>query len=390
VAAPWFAGLAGDREAAPVVRLLTAVILVEGVTAVRSGALMRHFQQDRLILANLIGLVVNATVAIVMADSGAGPYSFAGGQVAGAVVTGVLVFIWAAVPVQVGLDRQIAGKLMRFGVPLAASLAVEAVLMNVQFMIIGRLLGSTELGYYLLAFNVSTWALSVISSAVRYVSVAGFSRLSEQDSETLSRGVHRSMPLLMTAVSPIAALTAALAPTLVVVLYGGPWLPAAPALRFLMILTVVRILVSFTLDILMGAGATRSTLWVNLGWAVAVIPALMIGTRLDGIRGAAIGHAVVGTLVALPLAAHALHRAGVRLVPVVLALIRPLLAGAVAAGVALLIATVAGPQPLVRLAVAGGGGMVAYLALAVSREQLRQWLPGGRQTRIRGEAHAVD
>src|SRR5690606_9810928 len=48
VGAPAFAALAGNPDAAPVVRILTAVILVEGVTAVRSAALMRRFQHDRL------------------------------------------------------------------------------------------------------------------------------------------------------------------------------------------------------------------------------------------------------------------------------------------------------------------------------------------------------
>ena len=68
---------------------------------------------------------------------------------------------------------------MHFGVPLAASLGVEAIVMNVQFVIIGRLTGATEVGYYLLAFNVASWAQNILGQAIRYVSVAGFSRLSE-------------------------------------------------------------------------------------------------------------------------------------------------------------------------------------------------------------------
>ncbi|MBV9161028.1 MAG: hypothetical protein JO281_05605 [Pseudonocardiales bacterium] len=39
----------------------------------------------------------------------------------------------AKVPVKIGLDRAIAGRLLRFGVPLAASLGVEAVLLNADW-----------------------------------------------------------------------------------------------------------------------------------------------------------------------------------------------------------------------------------------------------------------
>jgi O-antigen/teichoic acid export membrane protein len=372
--APTIAGLAHLPQATGVIRLATVVILVDGVTAVRSAVLMRTFRQDKLIRANIVGVVVNAAVAISLALAGAGPYSFAAAVVAGAIVTGVLVFIGAGVPVRFGIDLSIARRLLAFGIPLAASLGIEAILLNADYVIVGHRVGAEQLGYYLLAFNISTWSLSIISSAVRYVSVAGFSRLSEVDSETLSAGVQRSVPLLVTILVPIIVLTAALAAPLVTTLYGGGWAPAAPVLRFLMILTVVRVLTSFALDILMGAGATRSTLWVNLGWAVALVPALIYATGRDGIRGAAVAHAVVGVLVAVPVTVVALHRVGVRLGPIVPALARPLFAGVVSGGVALVAANATGPHPVLRLCIGGTAGLLVYGALAVAPAEIRQSL----------------
>jgi PST family polysaccharide transporter len=389
VAAPALADIANVPEATPIIRLLTVGILVDGFTAVRSAALMRTFRQDKLIRANLIGLVVNATTAISLGSAGAGAYSFAAGQVAGSIVTGVVVFVVAAVPVRVGIDRAIARKLMVFGIPLAASLGIEAILMNADYIIIGRYLDTTLLGYYLLAFNISTWALSVISSAVRYVSVAGFSRLSEVDAETLSVGVQRTLPLLFTGLVPIAVLTAALATPLIIVLYGTEWMAAAPVLRFLMVLTMVRVLVSFALDVLMGAGATRFTLWVNLGWAAALVPALYYGTRHDQIRGAAIAHALVGILVAVPVTVVALHRVGVRLLPILPTLVRPLFAGMLATLVTLAAEKLIGPHPVLSLSVSGTAGLVVYLLCAVTPRQLRQLRVARGRPRPEA-AHAVD
>jgi O-antigen/teichoic acid export membrane protein len=373
VAAPVISSVAHVPEATNVIRLLTTVILIDGVTAVRSAALMRTFRQHKIIVANVVGLVVNACVAVALAKAGAGAYSFAAGIVAGFIVTGILVFIGADLPVRLGLDRAIARELLTFGLPLAVSLGIEAVLLNSDYIIIGHLTGEVSLGYYLLAFNVSTWALSVISSAVRYVSVASFSRLSEVDAEALSTGVQRSMPILVAGLMPIASLTAALAAPLVVVLYGDKWADAATVLPFLMILTVVRVLASFALDILMGAGATRSTLWVNLGWAVVLIPALIFGTSRDGIRGAAIAHAAVGVLVTMPVVLVALHRVGVRLAPIAPALGRPIIAGILAGGLAMVVANTVGPNSLVQLVAAGPVGLAAYVALAFPPAQLREW-----------------
>ncbi len=372
VAAPAIAGASGNRAAAPVVQLLAVVIVVDGITAVRSGALMRHFEQGKLILANAAGLVVNAVVAIGLAAGGAGAFSFAWGQVAGAVVTGAFVLVFGRVPFRYGFDRRIARRLMVFGVPLAASLGVEAVVTNVQFGVVGHIAGAVALGYFLLAFNMASWAQSILGQAIRYVSVAGFSRLSEHDDDALSQGVQRSMPLMVTVVAPIVALTSALAAPMVAVLYGSRWAPAGPVLRILVGLTLARMLTGLAMDALMGAGATRATLWLNLGWAVVLIPTLWWASETGGIRGAAYAQTGVAVLVAVPLAAVALHRARVALAPVAVAVVRPLLAALLAGAVAVCVAQVAGPYPLVQLAVAGTAGLLAYLPAALPRDQRRQ------------------
>jgi PST family polysaccharide transporter len=370
VGAPAFAELAGNPEAAPVVRLLTAVIIVDGITAVRVAALQRHFRQNRLALANMIGFAAQAPVAIALAAGGAGAYAFAYGQLAQAVVTGALVLVWSGIPVQLGLDRRVAAALLRYGIPLAAGLGVEALLMNADYVIVGRLLDATLLGFYLLAFNVSSWVANTLGTAIRYVSVAGFSRLAEQGA--LSDGMRRAVVLLLTAVLPAVTVMGVLAEPLIVFLYGERWAPAAAALTFLMAFAAIRLVTGLGLDALMAAGATRSTLAVNVGWAVALLPALVVGTLVDGIRGTAIAHVVVGLLVALPISAYALHRAGVAIAPIGAGLRRPLLGAAAAGLVATLVAGLLAAHPFLELLAAGTAGLLAYAAVTFSPDQLRR------------------
>src|SRR5207342_1376622 len=106
----------------------------------------------------------------------------------------------------------------------------------------------------------------------------------------------------------------------------------------LMVLAMIRLLTGLSLDALMGAGATRSALVVNALWAVALVPALIAGTLLGGIRGTAIAHVVVGIGVALPVSAVALHLAGINMWPICRDALRPLLGGVAAAGATALVA----------------------------------------------------
>jgi O-antigen/teichoic acid export membrane protein len=370
--APAIATLSGAPEATPLVRLLTLVIVVDGITAVRAAALLRRFEQDRLTRANIFGMLANVAVALPLAFAGAGAYSMASGQLAASVVTGVLVFKMGNLPIRLGFDREIAKKLLTFGLPLAVSLGIEAVLLNADFVIVGNALGVVALGYYLLAFNISSWVPGLIGTAIRYVSVPSFSRLAEQDAETLATGVRRSVPVLVAAILPAAVVIATLAPQLIDFLYGDKWGPSAVALRYLTVLMVVRMLTSLAFDILTALGSTRYTVWLNAGWAVALVPALWIGSHLDGIRGAAIAHAIVAAVVALPLAVLALRLAGVSVVPTLPGLIRPTIGAAITAAVITLIDSVVGGNSFVQLVLAGGAGLIVYVIVVVPSDQFRQ------------------
>jgi len=143
-----------------------------------------------------------------------------------------------------------------------------------------------------------------------------------------------------------------------------------------------------TMDALMGAGATRATLWLNLGWAVVLVPTLWFASEAGGIRGAAYAQTGVAILVAVPLAAYALHRARVALAPVGLALVRPLGAAVLAAAVAVVVVRFAGTNAFVQLAVAGTAGVLVYVPIAVPREQLRQLWTALRHRQPAGAALA--
>ena len=364
VGAPILANAAGSPDATQLVRLLTFTIVLDGITAVSVGVIQRRFQQDKLMKAIGVGFVFSAVVTLTLAIAGAGAYSFVLGSLAQALVVAVLVLRTARVPFRFGFDRAVARRLLVFGIPLAAGLGVESLVLYSDSVIVGHVLGTVILGFYLLAFNISSWVPGMVGAAVRYVSIPAFSRLAEGESETFSLGVQRALPLLVAFVAPVAVVMVTLSPALVQVLYGAHWEPAAEALRFLAFVMVARMLTALVFDIQTGLGNTKVTVGLNLVWLVALLPALWIGSHADGMRGAAIGHAVVALVVAIPLAGWLLHRAGVNMGPVLRGIVRPVLA-AIAAGMTMAALALPIDSPFVQLVVAGGAGMVVYVVIAV-------------------------
>ena len=364
LAAPFIAELAGSPEATNLVRLLTLTIVVDGITAVSVGVLQRTFQQDRLMRAIGVGFVFNAVVSVSLAASGAGAYSFVIGMLVQSLVVGVLVLRMARLPYGLGFDRSVARRLIAFGAPLAAALGIESILLYSDTVIVGHVLGTVTLGFYLLAFNVSSWMPSLVGTAVRYVSIPAFSRLAEGEASDFAHGVQRTLPLMIAVVAPVAAVLASLSHPLIHVLYGAHWVPAAEALQFLAFVMVARMVTALVFDIQTGLGNTGATIRLNVAWLLALLPALWIGANEAGMRGAAAGHAFVALTVAIPLAAWMLHRAGVNMRPVLRRAVRPTLA-ALVAGLTMAATAEQLHSPLAQLVVAGGLGMFVYLLIAL-------------------------
>ncbi len=378
VAAPWFAETMDSPQSAPVLRLLALTVFIDGITTVAHGLLVRDFRQDRFAKAEFAAIPVQIATAVVLAAAGAGVWALAISQVLANCVSGALLLRAAPFRVGLGFRFDIARPMLAYGLPLALTSLVEYSLLNADYLIISRALDPAAVGIYLLAFNVSTWPLSIITDAVRRVSIAGFAKL-DGDSSSLRRNFSPALAALMTVAFPFLVALGVLALPLITILYGDQWQESASILPYLVVLTGARMAIGFIFDLLVGVGRTRTTLALKCAWLAAVLIALEIGVQADGLRGAAIGHGIVATIWAMPLFLVAATRAGADIPDVGRRLVRPV-AGAVAATVAGLFVRDWIDGTLASLlaggvAVVGAYSLVALRRkdLAVAEQRLRQW-----------------
>lgn len=309
--APTFASAMGDPAATSVVRVLALSVLTNGVVGVSAALLERHFLQGRKLIADQIHAWLSVTVSVGLAVAGFGAMSLAIGQVVGAAVSGALIVIFAPVRLSFGFDTTSARKLLRFGLPLAGSSIIVFLIANVDNLITGHLLGATALGFYVLAWNLASWPVNMFSLPVRSVAPALFSRL-QNDRRAMRNGFVSIATLLGCVTLPVCFLISGSASPLINFIYGSKWAPAAHALMWLALLGALRILFELSYDYFVVLGRPRVVLMVQLAWLVCMIPALVAGAKLAGIRGVALGGVVVAAGVVLPWYLIELGRVGVR------------------------------------------------------------------------------
>lgn len=313
VLAPYIAEGMGAPQATWLIRLLVVGVLIDGLVAVPNALIMRALWQRKRLVIDSIAFAVGTPVTIGLALAGYGAWSLGWGAVLGNLVSGVLAYAWAPARYRPGWRREVVPELLRFGLPLAGASLLLLVMLNADYVIVGRELGPRQLGLYLLAFNVCAWPVTVIASAVRRVTLATFSRMQEESVEGGRDGFTKVAGLVLAITLPVCAGLSLYAPAVIEVLYGERWAEAADALRFLALLSVGRVAVEITYDYLAAIGRTASNIWLHLVWLVALVPALLVGTRLGGIEGAGAAHAIVVVVIVLPLLAVLLGRAGVGL-----------------------------------------------------------------------------
>lgn len=373
--APAYAAAMGAPHATSVIRVLSLNVIIDGVVSAPAALLQRQFRQDKKMVADQINCWLGAAVTIALAWYGLGAMSLAIGRMAGCLVGAVPLVVFAPEGLRLGFNRSKLRALCRFGLPLAGSSLVVFAVTNVDQIVVGRLLGATALGYYVLAFNLSGWPGNMFSQPVRAVAPAAFARL-QHDRAAMAKGFLSVAGLLCAVALPVCALLSGSAVPLIGFVYGTHWLPAAQALIWLGLLAGLRIFFELVYDFFVVLARSRVVLTIQVVWLIALIPALIVGVRADGISGAALAGVTVAAGVVLPWYLVELNSVGIRPFALGARIWLPVL-GAAAAGLCAAGARRVAPSDLTACLIAGFATMLIIGLLAY---RMRSVLSLARQT----------
>ena len=350
----------GSAHAATAIAVMAINLPLSGLGAVPAALLRRDFRMDRLFVADSANLVASSISVVVFALAGWGPLALAWLWVIGQTTTTVLLLTYRPGRFWPGWNRHEARRLLAFGLPLAGANIIAYSVLNVDYVVVGRVLGATLLGFYVLAFNISGWPMNVFGSIIRSVSLPGFSRL-QRHGESMPERFAEGLRLVASICFPVCFVLGALARPLVQTVYGYRWSPAAEALVGLSLLGAARIVIELTGDFLITLGRTKAVFVAQLPWLLGLVVALIVGVRTHGIAGAGAAQAIVSVGLMVPLYFTFTVRAGVPLRTILRALLPPL-AWSCLAGLAAFLVSHASSTPLLACLAGGSAALIVYLA----------------------------
>lgn len=311
---------------ANLIRIAALSLPFTAAGGVQMAMMHRDLNFRKRMLPDAGGMVLGAAVTIVLAALGSGPLAMAVGLLCTAVAQPVLAVV-AGARVRPRWDRPAAKEALRWTAVVGPGAVVATLLINVDYLTIGHVLGPSAVGVYSLAFRIA-WMpyilVAVVLGGVMFPVCAELVRSGQ--TAKVPGAVSRFTRATLMITGGLYAVTALLADR--VVLFGARWAPAAPVLTALCAYGLGLGLLHTWYQVIRAAGHARWYLALELTHLVALLGALALTTQ-DGVLAVAVAQAVIVWLL-VPLTWWVLTRHGLAFPPGELA---RSIAGLIAAGV---------------------------------------------------------
>jgi PST family polysaccharide transporter len=343
--------------------VLAAGFLFNAAGVQHSAVLQRDMRFTALSVINIGALVVSTATAIVMAKVGYGYWSLVAMTVTYPLASTIGLWMVAAwIP---GLPQRRSGlrSMMRFGGTITLNGVVVYIAYNLEKVLLGRFWGADAIGIYGRAYQLVNIPTDNLNSAVGEVAFSALSRI-QDDPPRLRTYFLKGYSLVLALTIPITIVCTIFAKDAIYVLLGEKWREAVPIFRLLAPTIMIFAMINPFSWLLFAIGKVDRSLKIALVIAPLVIGGCVLGLPY-GPKGVALGYSVSMALWLLPHIAWCVRGTAITFWDVMESLGRPLISGAVA-GILTLVLQVSYGQalsPLSRLVIGVTVFVAVYLVM---------------------------
>jgi PST family polysaccharide transporter len=276
----------GAPGAAPLVQLAALSLPFSAAGGVQLALMHRDLDFRRRLLPDAGSALLGGAVTVMLAADGAGPVALVIGLLCTAIAQPLLAAIVGVRPCP-GWDRAAAREAGGWIAVVGPGAVVAILLVNVDYLVIGHVLGPAAVGVYSLAFRIA-WVpyitVAIVLAAVMFPVCTKLVR--EGRAGDLTGATARFTRATLVVAGGLYLLVALLADR--VVLLGARWAPAAPVLVLLCVYGLGISLLQIWYQALKAAGHARHYLALEVGHLVVLVTAvaLSVGHGMVAVAGA--------------------------------------------------------------------------------------------------------
>ncbi|MBK8984681.1 MAG: lipopolysaccharide biosynthesis protein [Chloroflexi bacterium] len=308
--APLAASFFNDPRIIPLTRVLGLTFPITAVGNIHSALLRKNLTFKRKFVPDIAKAFGKGITAVLLALMGLGAWSLVIAQVAGTAVS--VLALWWVSPWRPAwqFDRQFARPLLTYGANIVTVNGMGTFINQVDYLVVGRVLGAASLGVYTLAFRIPELLVKDFVANAGQVIFPAYAKI-RHDQAALSQGFVITMRYMSLITVPLALGLAAVARPLVLTFFTEKWAEAIPVLAAIAIYTLIRSITFNIGDVYKAQGRPDILTKLSLVTAVLLAPSLwwsavVVGT-ITAVAWTQVVVAAITGLITLVVAAHMLH-----------------------------------------------------------------------------------
>jgi O-antigen/teichoic acid export membrane protein len=228
-AAPPLARFYGQPLLAPLIWVAAAQVMLCSLVAVQTALLSRELRFASLAKLGIFSTALGGAAGVAAALAGAGVWALALQTTAIAALNCLGIWFVSAWRPRLHFNFREIRHLFGFGAWVAMSSVADVVYTQGVALVIGKLYGVRELGFYNRASSTQLLPMGVLAAIIARIALPLFSAKAT-DTDGLRRGLKLSIEIGLFVGVPVMAGIALLPDLVIRVLFGDRWMPAAPVL----------------------------------------------------------------------------------------------------------------------------------------------------------------
>ena len=275
-----------EPKLAPIVQALAASFCLSSCGTMHYALLSREMAFDKIAIVDLCSAVAGYCVSIPAALAGHGVWSLVFGNLTSAATSTALYWTMCRWRPSWQFDRAEVRSVTRFSLNLSGFGILNYFSRNADNLIVGKYLGSVQLGYYQMAYNLMLYPIQNISSVLSQVLFPAFSKI-QDDNERFRSAYIRASMLTALLTFPVMAGMGMVADPLIRVVLGGKWLPVILLLQIFAPVGLLQSIQTNTGQIYVAKGRTDRMFYWGLYSSAVFVISFLIGVRWGAVGVAA-------------------------------------------------------------------------------------------------------
>ncbi len=294
ISAPWIGSAFREPAAVPLLRALSLMFALRGVSMVSYALAQREFEFGKLAYIDTISYGIGSVATIVLALMGQGAWAIVWGDLIEVALSAVAL-LWIRPPlVSLRVNWRVLRPLLGMGTGYTINQIAGAFATQGDNAVVSRELGRDLLGYYSRAYDMVRIPSMMFTSIVGSVLFPAFATL-QNDPVRLGVAFRRTLFATAAILIPASVGLIVLAPEVVFILIGPQWTDAVLPFQIMGASMLFRTSYKIGAIVALSAGDATRTAVTQTIYALLVVVGATIATRW-GIAGVA---ATTATAVAL-------------------------------------------------------------------------------------------